>query len=91
MNTPNYFSLSQNYPNPFNPNTIIYYSVPVNAFVKINIYDVLGNEVATLINEEKREGIYDVLFNANRITSGIYYYRMQANEFVDVKKMIILK
>ncbi|MCH9030222.1 MAG: T9SS type A sorting domain-containing protein [Bacteroidetes bacterium] len=91
VNKPNKFLLGQNYPNPFNPNTRIFYSIPVKAFVIINIYDVLGNEVATLINEEKREGRYEVLFNANGISSGIYYYRMQANEFVDVKKMIILK
>ncbi|MCH7772011.1 MAG: PQQ-dependent sugar dehydrogenase [Bacteroidetes bacterium] len=91
VNKPNKFLLEQNYPNPFNPNTRIFYSIPAKAFVIINIYDVLGNEVATLINEEKNEGRYEVLFNANGISSGIYYYRMQANEFVDVKKMIILK
>jgi len=91
VNKPNKFLLEQNYPNPFNPNTRIFYSIPAKAFVIINIYDVLGNEVATLINEEKSEGRYEVLFNANGISSGIYYYRMQANEFVDVKKMIILK
>ena len=87
----NNFSLSQNYPNPFNPNTTIYYSVPVNAFVKINIYGVLGNEVAILIDEEKFEGRYELEFNANGLTSGIYFYRMQANEYIDVKKMIITK
>ena len=91
VNKPDKFLLEQNYPNPFNPNTRIFYSIPAKAFVIINIYDVLGNEVATLINEEKNEGRYEVLFNANGISSGIYYYRMQANEFVDVKKMIILK
>ena len=85
------FALSQNYPNPFNPNTTIYYSVPGKALVIIDIYDVLGNEVATLINEEKREGRYEVMFNANGFSSGIYYYRMRANDFIDVKKMILLK
>ena len=91
VNTPEHFLLEQNYPNPFNPNTTIYYSVPVKSFVKINIYDVLGNEVATLIDEENSEGIYEISFNARGFSSGIYYYSMEANEFIDVKKMVILK
>jgi len=87
----NEYLLEENYPNPFNPTTTIKYHIPELSFVTLKVYDVLGNEVATLINEEKPEGRYEVLFNANGISSGIYYYRMQANEFVDVKKMIILK
>jgi len=91
LDIPVLFALSQNYPNPFNPRTTIYYSVPVKVFVKINIYDVLGRKVAPLINEEKQEGRYEVTFSAANLPSGIYFYRMQAENYVDIKKMIILK
>jgi glucose/arabinose dehydrogenase len=91
VNSPARFSLMQNYPNPFNPSTTINYSVPVKAYVSIIIYDVLGNQLETLINEEKQAGNYEILFNADEFSSGIYYYRIQANDFIDVKKMTILK
>ncbi|MDH3268347.1 MAG: T9SS type A sorting domain-containing protein [Ignavibacteria bacterium] len=88
---PSVFSLSQNYPNPFNPATIIKYQLPINNFVSINLYDVLGNEVATLVNEEKPAGSYEVEFNASEMGSGVYFYTLRAGEFVQSKKMLLLK
>ncbi len=88
---PSAYSLSQNYPNPFNPVTSIKYQLPANAFVSINIYDVLGNEVAALINEVKPAGSYELQFDASALTSGVYFYRLQAGDFIDVKKMILMK
>jgi hypothetical protein len=85
------FSLEQNYPNPFNPSTKIKYSVPQSSKVVIKVFDVLGSEVATLVNEEKAVGSYEVEFIANNVTSGIYFYKLQAGSFVETKKMIILK
>ena len=87
----NNFSLLQNYPNPFNPTTTIQYSIPKNSFVKIILYDVLGKVVKTLVNEEKTTGNYSVNFNAARLSSGIYFYRLQAGNFVNTKKMILLR
>ncbi len=96
---PTEFSLEQNYPNPFNPTTIIKFTISDLRFTILKIYDVLGNEVATLINEEKEAGIYEVEFDATNITSGIYFYRLTAGDpstssgqsFTATKKMIILK
>ena len=85
------FSLSQNYPNPFNPSTKINYSVPRSNKVTIKVYDILGNEAATLVNEDKPAGNYSVNFNANKLSSGIYFYRMQAGNFVVTKQLILLK
>jgi hypothetical protein len=95
------FALGQNYPNPFNPTTTINYSIPTSSFVTLVIFDVLGNEVVTLINEEKPEGVYEVKFSTaggssftrevNNLTSGIYFYRLQAGSFAETKKMILLK
>lgn len=85
------FELLQNYPNPFNPNTTIRYQIPADGLVSIKVYDILGVEVKTLVNEEKPAGRYEVEFNANNLASGIYFYRIQAGEFVDTKKMILLK
>jgi subtilisin family serine protease len=89
--TPTAFALEQNYPNPFNPSTRIKFSLPDNAFTTLKIYDVLGNEVTTLVNEERPAGIYDVEFNAEKLTSGIYIYRIQAGNYNDSRKMILLK
>ena len=89
--TPYNYLLYQNYPNPFNPSTKIKFSIPDQSYVAIKVFDVLGGEVATLINEEKPVGSYEVEFNASRLPSGIYFYRLQANEFAQVKKMILLK
>lgn len=87
----NKFQLNQNYPNPFNPATIINFTIPKTSFVTIKVYDVLGREVATLINEEKTFGNYKVEFNASNLASGIYFYSMQAGDFVKTKKLILLK
>ncbi len=89
--TPSGFILSQNFPNPFNPATTISYSIPQANFVTIKVYDVLGKEVAILVNEVKSIGNYNVKFNASILTSGIYFYRMQAGNFVETKKLIVLK
>ncbi len=85
------FYLLQNYPNPFNPNTKINYSVPQTSQVQIKVYDVLGNEIETLVNEEKPAGNYQVEFNADGITSGIYFYTLKAGDFIQTKKMLLLK
>jgi hypothetical protein len=86
----NYF-LQQNYPNPFNPTTTIKYQIPELSFVTIKVYDVLGSEIATLINEEKPVGSYEVEFNAPSLPCGIYFYRLQAADFVETKKMVLLR
>jgi hypothetical protein len=85
------FSLEQNYPNPFNPSTAIRYQVSGSSNVSLKVYDVLGNEVATLVNEEESAGSYEVNFNAAGLSSGIYFYKLQAGILVETKKMILLK
>jgi hypothetical protein len=85
------FSLSQNYPNPFNPSTIIRYSIDNRQFVTLTVYDMLGNEVATLVNEEKPTGTYQVSFNGAQYTSGVYIYKLETENLINVKKMILLK
>ncbi len=91
VGTPTEFSLGQNYPNPFNPSTTINYSIPEFSFVTLKVYDVLGSEVATLVNEDKSVGSYEVEFDANELTSGIYFYKIQAGSFVETKKMVLMK
>ena len=91
LNMPDQFSLSQNYPNPFNPTTTINFKVPVNGLVTLKVYDVTGKEVATLINEVKNAGTHSIEFNATDLSSGIYFYRIAAGDFMDVKKMVLLK
>ncbi len=90
-NLPADYSLAQNYPNPFNPTTSIQYAVASLQFVSLKIYDVLGSEIATLVNEEKPAGNYDVEFNASSLPSGVYFYKLQAGSFVETKKMVLLK
>lgn len=85
------FALGQNYPNPFNPATVINYQLPVNGLVTLKVYDVLGKEVITLVNEEKPAGVYEVNFNAADFASGVYVYKLQAGDFVSSKKMILTK
>ncbi len=95
------FVLEQNYPNPFNPSTKIKYSIPSNlkretSNVSLKVYDVLGNEVATLVNEQKPAGNYEIEFNSTgmihqTLSSGIYFYQLRAGSFIDTKKMILLK
>jgi predicted phosphodiesterase len=86
----NYY-LSQNYPNPFNPHTIISYQLPVISNVTLKIYDILGSEVATLVNGEKDPGIYQVQFDGTNLASGIYIFRLKTDSYSSVKKMILLK
>jgi photosystem II stability/assembly factor-like uncharacterized protein len=88
---PTDFSLSQNYPNPFNPSTTISWQSPVNSHQTLKVYDVLGNEVASLVNEFRNAGSYEVDFNASSLSSGIYFYKLQAGSFIQTKKMISLK
>ena len=88
---PTEFNLEQNYPNPFNPSTTIQYQIPQDGMVKLKIYDILGAEVATLVNEEKVAGKYVVNFNASSFTSGVYFYKIQSGSFINSKKMILLK
>jgi hypothetical protein len=95
---PSKFILSQNYPNPFNPTTKIKFTIPSvilsgakNLNVTLKVYDVLGREVATLVNEEKQPGVYEVELVASQLSSGIYFYTLEAGEFRDTKKLIFLK
>ncbi len=89
---PDDFTLSQNYPNPFNPSTKIQYALPVSGNVTLKVFNILGQEVMTLINNQTQtSGLHEVTFNASSLPSGIYFYRLQADGFVDAKKMILLK
>ena len=90
-NIPDKFELNQNYPNPFNPTTNIRFNIPSNEMVKLTVYDILGREVSVLVNEFKNAGSYQVDFNASAFTSGIYFYKIEAGNFTDIKKMILVK
>lgn len=85
------YKLSQNFPNPFNPSTTIQFSIPHSQFVNLKVYDVLGREVSTLVNEEKLPGNYEVKFDGSNLPSGIYFYRLQAGSFSQTKKLLLLK
>jgi len=85
------FTLDQNFPNPFNPNTLIKYSIPNSSQVSLKIFNTLGQEMETLVNEEKQVGTYEVNWNASNLQSGVYFYRLQAGSFVQTRKMILLK
>ena len=91
LTTPNTFTLEQNYPNPFNPSTSISYSIPNNSFVTLKVYDILGNEVATLVNQTQAAGNYTLTFDASNLSNGVYLYSIKADNFSDVKKMIFMK
>jgi len=97
LGMPNEFSLSQNYPNPFNPSTTIRYSIPnviaseAKQSVVLKVYDILGNVVATLVNENKAAGNYEVKYDASNLSSGIYFYKLQSGSFVQTKKFILIK
>ena len=88
---PYVYRLAQNYPNPFNPSTKIAFDIPKAGIVNMVVYDLLGREVATLVNEFKQAGKYDVDFNALNLASGVYFYKITAGEFVDTKKMLLIK
>lgn len=85
------YNLSQNYPNPFNPTTKISYSLPKSSLVQLKIFNLLGQEIATLVNEEKPAGNYEVNFNASDLSSGVYLYKLQAGDYLEIRKMILLK
>ena len=91
VEAPTKFKLAQNYPNPFNPSTSIKYAISSRQFVSLKVYDVLGNEVATLVNEIKKPGYYEVNFNASNLASGVYFYRLASGSFVSTRKMLLLK
>jgi hypothetical protein len=90
-NIPKVYSLSQNYPNPFNPTTTIKYGIPQDGLVTIKIYDLLGRELIKLVNENLKAGYYSATFNGQNFASGIYFYRIQSNNFVQTKKMVLIK
>jgi len=85
------YDLAQNYPNPFNPSTTIKYQIPEDGIVSLKIYDILGKEVKTLVNEQKPVGRYEVKFDATDLATGVYIYRLKVNDFVSVKKMVLMK
>ena len=85
------YKLEQNYPNPFNPSTIIKFAVPERSNVLIKIYDILGSEVTTLVNEELDAGWYEKIFDAASLSTGVYIYRMKAGNYVSTKKMLMIK
>jgi hypothetical protein len=88
---PTKFMLYQNYPNPFNSSTTISYDLPERSRVKLSIYNLLGQEVATLVNDEQEPGRYNVKFDASDLPSGVYFYRLEAGKFIEQKKMILIK
>ncbi|MBI5021839.1 MAG: T9SS type A sorting domain-containing protein [Ignavibacteriales bacterium] len=85
------FQLFQNYPNPFNPQTKISFSVPKESFITLKVYDVLGREVATLVQDKKQQGEYTVTWSANNVPSGVYFYKLSAGDFIQTKKMILMR
>ncbi len=88
---PENYSLSQNYPNPFNPSTMINYQLPTNNLVTLKVFDIIGREVATLVNERQEAGTYQTLFNAQGLSSGLYFYQLRAGNYSEVKKMLLMK
>jgi hypothetical protein len=98
-NIPRHFSLEQNYPNPFNPSTVISYQLPIGGNVTLKVFDILGNEIETLVNEEKPSGNYEVTWYAGKLPSGVYFYQLRAVDpesssgqgFISTKKMILLR
>lgn len=91
LGTPTEFSLSQNYPNPFNPSTTISYQLVKQSHVTLKVFDVLGREVATLVNGLEEPGYKSVKFEASKLPSGVYYYRLQAGNYVETKKLLLLR
>jgi hypothetical protein len=85
------YELSQNYPNPFNPSTLIRFTIPERTHVSLHVYDVLGREVAALVDEEKTPGVYEVRFDARSLSSGAYFYRLKTNSYIQLKKLLIVR
>jgi hypothetical protein len=88
---PTKFGLEQNYPNPFNPTTVLSYRLPVTSNVTLKVYDILGKEVATLVDETKSAGSYEVKFDASNLSSGIYFYKLQSGRYTETKKLVLMK
>ena len=88
---PSKFTLNQNYPNPFNPGTKISWQSPSSSWQTLKVYDVLGNEIATLVDDVKPAGTYEVEWNANGLPSGVYFYQLRSEGLVETKKMILIK
>jgi len=85
------FNLSNNYPNPFNPSTTIEFTLPKTSKVKLSVYNVLGQEVAVILNENMNAGVHKITFNGERLSSGLYFYKLVGGEYVSVKKMMLIK
>jgi len=88
---PRAFRLEQNYPNPFNPSTTIKYELPRSSVVTLSVYDMLGREVSVLVNEKRDAGVHEIKFDGSNLASGVYVYRVQAGDFVQAKKFVVLK
>ena len=88
---PDKYLLYQNYPNPFNPSTKIRFRISNSGFVSIKVYDILGREVTTLVNDEKPAGIYEVSFDASELSSGVYFYKLRTGNYIQTKKMVLLR
>jgi len=88
---PTDFGLEQNYPNPFNPTTNIMYTVPSKEYVNLTVYNILGEKIATLVDEEKAPGKYTVTFDGSRLPSGVYFYRLHAGKFNETREMVLVK
>jgi hypothetical protein len=88
---PNKISLSQNYPNPFNPTTNISFNLIESGYVSLKVYDILGNEVANLVDGELNSGLHNKVFNAGNLTSGVYFYTLKTNNFKETKKLMLMK
>ncbi len=91
IDVPANFAVAQNYPNPFNPTTVINYQLPISGYVTLKVFDMLGREVATLVNEKKVAGNYSVTFNGNALSSGVYFYQLRSGSFVETKKLTLMK
>jgi hypothetical protein len=91
IDMPSTYLLQQNYPNPFNPSTTILFSIPTSEFVTLKVYDVLGREIATLVNENLSAGSYSYNFDAKNLTSGVYLYKLQAGKYSETKKMMLIR
>jgi len=88
---PTHFIFSQNYPNPFNPATTISFGLPSRSFVSLKVYDILGREVSALLSEELQPGTYSRQFDGTGLTSGVYFYRLQAGSFIETKKLVLVR
>jgi hypothetical protein len=88
---PTRFELSQNYPNPFNPSTTIKYELPRSSEVRLSVHDILGREVLVLVNEKREAGVHEVKFDASGLSSGVYFYRLGAGEFVETKGLLLIR